>query len=186
MNGLFCRAEGSDAGGQCDQARQAEVALTIMLTALVQPGSVFGGVCGGSCHSQGSDSTPANEVCVSHQYRSHARVTSSSMYQRHVCHVISSLCFAHIRIETASAVYLPLVDLHRLGLSADLLRLFMDAFRYMEHSQLQIPKALPPVAEEISSAALAAAALASSTSAVSDKEWKTLLGKLVSCLFSDM
>ncbi len=82
---------------------------------------------------------------------------------------------------------LPLVNLRDVRLSADLLPLFMGAFRYMEHSQLQIPKALPPVAEEISSAALAAAALASSsTPAVSDKEWKTLLGKLVSCLFSDM
>ena len=81
-------------------------------------------------------------------------------------------------------MYLPLVNLRDFGLSADLLRLFMGAFRYVEHSQLQIPKALPPVAEEISSAALAAAASASSSAPpVSDKEWKTLLGKLVSCLF---
>ncbi len=84
-------------------------------------------------------------------------------------------------------MYMSLLNLHALGLSADLLRLFTIAFRYMEHSQLQIPKALPPVAEEISSAALAAGASASSsTPAVSDKEWKTLLGKLVSCLFCDM
>ncbi len=82
-------------------------------------------------------------------------------------------------------MYMSLVNLRDLRLSADLLPLFTGAFRYMEHSQLQIPKALPPVAEEISSAALAAAASASSsTPAVSDKEWKTLLGKLVSCLFS--
>ena len=81
-------------------------------------------------------------------------------------------------------MYLPLVNLRDFGLSADLLRLFMGAFRYVEHSQLQIAKALPPVAEEISSAALAATASASSSvPAVSDKEWKTLLGKLVSCLF---
>jgi len=83
-------------------------------------------------------------------------------------------------------MYMSLLNLHALGLSADLLRLFTIAFRYMEHSQLQVSKALPPVAEEISSAALAAAASASaSTPAVSDKEWKVLLGKLVSCFFSD-
>jgi len=84
-------------------------------------------------------------------------------------------------------MYMSLVNLRDLRLSADLLPLFMGAFRYMEHSQLQVSKALPPVAEEISSAALAAGASASSsTPAVSDKEWKTLLGKLVSCLFCDM
>ncbi len=53
----------------------------------------------------------------------------------------------------------------------------------MEHSQLQIPKALPPVAEEVSSGGLpgrsSAAALQTSMPAVSDKEWKSLLGKLV-------
>jgi len=66
MIGPFCRAEGSDAGGQCDQARQAEVALTILLTALVQPGYVFGGVCGGSCHSIGIRPQPqqTKSVCL--------------------------------------------------------------------------------------------------------------------------
>lgn len=51
----------------------------------------------------------------------------------------------------------------------------------MEHSQLQIPKALPPVAEALNMN-LAGAAAASRGPTVSDKEWKTLLGKLVSLL----
>ena len=50
--------------------------------------------------------------------------------------------------------------------------------RYLEHSQLRIPPALPPVAEEMKSTASLAAAV--SGPAVSDKEWKALLGKLVS------
>lgn len=48
----------------------------------------------------------------------------------------------------------------------------------MEYSQLQIPKALLPVADALNSAAAAA----SRGPTVSDKEWKTLLGKLVSSL----
>lgn len=52
-------------------------------------------------------------------------------------------------------------------------------YRYLEHSQLQIPKALPPVAEA-SNTSLAGTAAASRGPTVSDKEWKTLLGKLVS------
>lgn len=56
------------------------------------------------------------------------------------------------------------------------------AYRYMEHSQLQIPKALPPVAEALNMNLAGAAAAASRGPTVSDKEWKTLLGKLVSLL----
>lgn len=54
-------------------------------------------------------------------------------------------------------------------------------YRYLEHSQLQIPKALPPVAEALN-ANLTGAAAASRGPTVSDKEWKTLLGKLVGLL----
>lgn len=50
----------------------------------------------------------------------------------------------------------------------------------MEHSQLQIPTALPPVAETLN--VNSAGAAAASRPTVSDKEWKTLLGKLVSLL----
>ena len=53
--------------------------------------------------------------------------------------------------------------------------------RYLEHSQLQIPRALPPVAEALN-ANLAGAAAALRGPTVSDKEWKTLLGKLVGLL----
>ena len=52
-------------------------------------------------------------------------------------------------------------------------------YRYLEHSQLQIPQALPPVAEA-STTSLAGTAAASRGPTVSEKEWKTLLGKLVS------
>ena len=51
--------------------------------------------------------------------------------------------------------------------------------RYQEHGQLQIPKALPPVAEALSATSEGASAKTPSGPAVSDKEWKTLLGKLV-------
>ena len=54
-------------------------------------------------------------------------------------------------------------------------------YRYLEHSQLQIPQALPPVAEALNTT-LAGAAAASRGPTVSDKEWKTLLGKLVRLL----
>ncbi|KAL3155440.1 hypothetical protein ABBQ38_010996 [Trebouxia sp. C0009 RCD-2024] len=49
--------------------------------------------------------------------------------------------------------------------------------RYLEHSQLQIPQALPPVAEAVSMYTPGAAPRGYT---VSDKEWKTLLGKLAS------
>ena len=54
-------------------------------------------------------------------------------------------------------------------------------YRYLEHSQLQVPKALPPVAEALK-VSTAGAAAASRGPTVSEKEWKTLLGKLVSFL----
>lgn len=52
-------------------------------------------------------------------------------------------------------------------------------YRYLEHSTLQIPRALPPVGwEGDGGSSLVAAATA--VRAVSDEEWKELLGKLVS------
>ena len=59
------------------------------------------------------------------------------------------------------------------------MRCALVEYRYQEHSQLQIPKALPPVAEALSINTAGVLAQQSNGPAVSDKEWKTLLGKLV-------
>ena len=53
-------------------------------------------------------------------------------------------------------------------------------FRYMEHTSLQIPKALLPAGQDSSSSLEAATPTAAPS--VSDKEWKDLLSKLVSVL----